>query len=181
MTLAKRVLSRLAAAVLALSALASVAQACPNYNNPTVFGSHTLNAGFLPDPYIRNLTAGGRVDLANCVPYLGPGFVVPTPDFRLFYRPNPNTGGSSPTGTLTFALQATSAVDTVLIVNAPDGSWHYNDDTRGWPTRAVPFTNNFDSSITFFSPLVGQYDVWTGSYNRSSNNPARLIVTEYTQ
>ena len=132
---------------------------------------------------------GGRIDLATCVPYLGPGFVVSRPDFRLQYRPSPS-GGTSPTGTLPFALQSPSAVDTVLIVNAPDGTWHYNDDTgvfsRGvntgrWPPRAAPLLNGFDSSITFVNPLVGQYDIWTGSYNRSSNNPARLIVTEYTQ
>ena len=180
MSFIKRLMSRAMVAVLALTATATVAAACPNWNNPTVFGSHTLQAGFLPDPYIRNLTAGGRIALRNCSPYLGPGFVVARPDFRLQYRPSP-TGGTSPTGTLTFALQATSNVDTILIVNAPDGTWYYNDDTRSWPTRAVPFTNGFDSSITFTNPLIGQYDVWTGSYNRSSNNPARLIVTEYTQ
>jgi hypothetical protein len=39
---------------------AASAQACPSYNNPTVFGSATLNAGFQPDPYVRNLTAGAR-------------------------------------------------------------------------------------------------------------------------
>ncbi|MEJ6391721.1 peptidase S1 [Gymnodinialimonas sp. 2305UL16-5] len=180
MNIFKRLMARVGVVALALAATASVAAACPNYNNPTVFGSHTLQAGFLPDPYIRNLTAGGRVNLANCAPYLGPGYVVSRPDFRLQYRPSPS-GGSSPTGSLTFALQSTSSVDTVLIVNAPDGTWHYNDDTRGWPSRAVPLTNGFDSSITFFNPLIGQYDVWTGSYNPSSNNPARLIVTEYTQ
>lgn len=181
MTIFKRLALYLGAIALAMSVSTPAALACPNYNNPTVFGSQTLNAGFLPDPYIRNLTAGGVVSLADCVPYLGPGWVVSRPDFRLFYRPNPNTGGTSPTGTLTFALQATSNVDTVLIVNAPDGSWYYNDDTQSWPTRAAPLTNGFDSSITFINPLLGQYDIWTGSYNRSSNNPARLIVTEYTQ
>ncbi|MEQ8365373.1 MAG: peptidase S1, partial [Roseicyclus sp.] len=141
---------------------AQIAAACPSYNNPTVFGSTTLNAGFLPDPYVRNLTAGGRVNLSNCSGGQWPGYVVTRPDFRLFYY------GSSPTGRLTFALEARSNVDTILLVNSPDGQWHYNDDYRG-----------FNSAIVFFNPLQGQYDVWTGSYNLSSNNPAQLIITEY--
>lgn len=141
---------------------AASAQACPSWNNPTVFGSTTLNAGFLPDPYVRNLTAGGRVSLAACTNGQWTGWVVTRPDFRLFYN------GSSPTGRLTFALESRSNVDPVLLVNAPDGSWHFNDDYRG-----------FNSAVVFFNPMAGQYDVWTGSYQQSSNNPAQLIITEY--
>jgi hypothetical protein len=44
-------------------------------------------------------------------------------------------------------------VDTILLVNTPDGNWHFNDDYRG--------TN---SAITFQNPMQGQYDIWTGSY-----------------
>jgi len=163
-------MSRLKSAFAALGAVvlftfgqtaAVSAQGCPSYNNPTVFGSMSLNAGFLPDPQVRNLTAGGTVNLASCFGGWS-GWVVTRPDFRLFYN------GASPTGTLTFALVSRSSVDPVLLVNAPDGSWHYNDDYR-----------SFDSAIVFTNPMSGQYDVWTGSYHRSSNNPAQLIITEY--
>lgn len=154
-------LGALVIAVAGTIGLAPAAQACPSYNNPTVFGQATIQANFWPDPYIRNLTAGGTTNLANCVPFLGPGWVVNRPDFRFFYS------GTSPTEQLTIALEARSDVDTILVVNAPDGSWHYNDDYRG-----------FNSAITFLKPLQGQYDVWTGSYNRSSNNPAQLVITE---
>ena len=153
----------LAAAGLALAALgfgAPAAHACPSYNNPTVFGSANIPANFQPDPWVRNVTAGGRVSLQNCG-FSCPGFVVSRPDFRFFYS------GTSPTGQLTIAIEARSNVDTILLVNTPDGNWHYNDDYRG--------TN---SAITFFNPLQGQYDVWTGSYTQSSNNPAQLIITE---
>jgi len=150
-------------AAMALSVAAfGAAQACPSYNNPTVFGSASLNAGFVPDPYLVNLTAGGTVDLATCTGGQWSGFVVTRPDFRLFYN------GSSPTGTLTFALEARSNVDTVILVNAPDGSWHFNDDYY-----------DLNSAVVFSAPMAGQYDVWTGSYTPSSNNPAQLIVTEY--
>lgn len=160
----KRALAVLAAAWLVTGGSAgdAQAQACPSWNNPTVFGSHALNAGFMPDPFIRNLTAGGRVSLSGCTNGQFTGYVVTRPDFRLFYN------GRSPTGRLTFALEARSNVDTVLLVNAPDGTWHFNDDYRG-----------FDSAVVFRNPQPGQYDVWTGSYQRSSNNPARLLVTEY--
>ncbi|MBF9036486.1 peptidase S1 [Rhodobacterales bacterium HKCCE2091] len=164
----RKILSRGRGVALALAALvlsAGLAQACPNYNNPTVFGTHTLVAGFLPDPYVRNLTAGGTVDLRTCGLPLGPGYVVSRPDFRLLYQ------GTSPTGSLTFILEARSNVDTILVVNAPDGSWHYNDDIN-------LSAGNTNSAIRFTNPLSGQYDVWTGSYSRSSNNPAQLIITE---
>ena len=156
-----KLLARAAAAAALVLGLGSAAMACPSYNNPTVFGSANIPANFYPDPYVRNVTAGGTTDLASCRPYLGRGFVITRPDFRFQYS------GISPTGRLTIALEARSNVDTILVVNAPDGSWHYNDDYRG-----------FNSAITFFNPLQGQYDVWTGSYNRSSNNPAQLIITE---
>lgn len=160
---AKHLLCALVAAgFLSTAAAGSVqAQACPSYNNPTVFGSMTLPAGFQPDPQVRNLTAGGTVDLSRCISG-AVGYVVTRPDFRLFYN------GTSPTGRLTFALEGRSSVDTVLLVNAPDGSWHFNDDYRG--------TN---SAVVFDNPMAGQYDVWTGSYTRSSNNPAQLVITEY--
>jgi hypothetical protein len=163
MTRLKHLLAALAAVVVAsLSAAGGAqAQACPSYNNPTVFGSASLNGGFMPDPYIRNLTAGGRVDLSRCISGAY-GYVVTRPDFRLFYN------GASPTGRLTFALESRSGVDPVLLVNAPDGSWHFNDDYRG-----------FNSAVVFTNPMSGQYDIWTGSYQQSSNNPAQMTVTEY--
>ncbi len=153
----------LSMAALAFGVSATVAAACPNWNNPTVFGQGTLNAGFLPDPIqVPRITAGGTQDLRRCFPGQGwTGFVVSRPDYRLFYN------GSSPTGRLSFQL-VSNATDTVMLVNAPDGSWWYNDDSNG----------TFNSTITFNSPLAGQYDIWTGSYNRSSNNRAQLWITE---
>jgi hypothetical protein len=160
MRLALRSITRLAALAALLVAAGGMAAACPSYNNPTVFGSANIQANFQPDPWVRNVTAGGQVSLQGCG-FAWPGYTVSRPDFRFFYS------GTSPTGQLTIALEARSDVDTILLVNAPDGTWHYNDDFRG--------TN---SAITFANPLQGQYDIWTGSYYRSSNNPAVLIVTE---
>jgi hypothetical protein len=153
-------LARLAAAAALLVSATGMAVACPSYNNPTVFGSANIPANFQPDPWVRNVTAGGRVSLQACG-FAWAGFTVSRPDFRFNYS------GTSPTGSLTIALEARSSVDTILLVNTPDGVWHYNDDYRG--------TN---SALTFTNPQPGQYDIWTGSYSASSNNPAVLIVTE---
>jgi len=159
----KRFLGKAVLAVAALGLSAGIAAACPNWNNPTVFGSGNLNAGFMPDPVrVPRITAGGTQDLTRCFPGQGWfGYVVSRPDYRLFYN------GVSPTGRLTFQLFSNNT-DTVMLVNAPDGSWWYNDDSNG----------TFHSSITFNNPMAGQYDIWTGSYNRSSNNPAELYITE---
>ncbi|MDG4650040.1 peptidase S1 [Roseibacterium sp. SDUM158017] len=160
MKIARRLLAGAGLAAMSLSLSAAAATACPSYNNPTVFGSANVPANFMPDPWVRNVTAGGTVSLQGCG-FSWPGFVISRPDFRFQYT------GTSPTGQLTIALEARSNVDTILLVNAPDGTWHFNDDYRG--------TN---SAITFTNPMQGQYDIWTGSYYRSSNNPAQLLVTE---
>jgi hypothetical protein len=139
----------------------AAAQGCPSWNNPTVFGAVTLDPGFLPDPNVVTLTAGGTVDLAGCIDGTA-GYVVTQPDFRLIYN------GTSPTGILSIALEASSNVDTVLLINAPDGSWHFNDDYR-----------DLNSALVFRDPMPGQYDIWAGSYDRSTNSPAKLIITEY--
>lgn len=156
----RRILAAASLGLAALTLAAPAALACPSYNNPTVFGSANIPANFMPDPWVRNVTAGGTVNLQSCG-FSFPGFVVSRPDFRFFYS------GTSPTGQLTIALEARSNVDTILLVNTPDGNWHWNDDYRG--------TN---SAITFVNPQQGQYDIWTGSFYASSNNPAQLIVTE---
>lgn len=138
--------------------IAGAATACPDWRANPTFGDIRLTAGFLPDPYIRNVTAGGTINMQRCFNGGYAGFVARAPDFDLYWN------GRS--GQLTFAVE--SSADTILLINAPDGSWHYNDDYRG-----------LNSAITFYQPLEGLYDVWIGSYDGSRRNPARLIITEY--
>lgn len=165
MTLISKFFKGLGMAALGLALGATAAVACPSWNNSTVFGQGSLNAGFMPDPIaVPRITAGGTQDLARCFPGQGwTGFVISRPDYRLFYN------GTSPTGRLSFELQS-NATDTVLLINAPDGSWWYNDD--------IAFGQNLNSRVTFENPMSGQYDIWTGGYNRTSNNPAQLFITE---
>lgn len=135
---------------------------CPNYTiGRTAFGQATMYAG--QGSYrVPRITAGGRYPLTNCFPGTGwRGYTITRPDFRFFYQ------GNSPTGQLTFALTS-PRVDTVLLINTPDGQWFFNDDSNG----------SFNSTLTFSPVLQGQYDIWTGAYNNSSNNQAEMWIYE---
>lgn len=135
---------------------------CPNYTiGRTAFGQATMYAG--QGSYrVPRITAGGRYPLTNCFPGTGwRGFTITRPDFRFFYQ------GQSPTGRLSFQLTS-NRVDTVLLINTPDGQWFFNDDSNG----------TFNSTLTFSPVLQGQYDIWAGAYNNSSNNPAELWIYE---
>jgi len=137
---------------------------CPNYSiQNTAFGEGTLQAGGAINPIrVPRITAGGRHALANCFPGTGwRGYTITRPDYRFFYQ------GTAPYGRITFSL-ISDATDTVLLINTPDGRWHFNDDSNG----------SFNSTLTFSPALQGQYDIWAGSYNLSSNNPAQLWISE---
>lgn len=148
----------LAALALAVTVVASPALACPDWQGRPHFGQIDLYAGFTPDPYVRNVTAGGTINMQRCFNGGYSGFVTTRPDFDLYWN-----GSSSQ---LTIAVE--SRADAILLVNAPDGSWHYSDDYRG-----------SNPAITFTNPAQGLYDIWIGSYDGSRRNPARLIFTEF--
>ena len=149
--------TKIAAFTAAVAFLAAPAMACPDWQGAPYFGQIDLSAGFQPDPYVRNVTAGGTQRLENCG-FDATGFVTSRPDFDLYWN------GSS--AQITIALE--SNADTILLVNAPDGTWHYSDDYRG-----------SNPAVVFNNPQVGLYDIWIGSYDGSRRNPARLIVTEF--
>jgi hypothetical protein len=134
---------------------------CPNWaTQHTAFGGTTLRAGFRSFRVPR-ITAGGRHSLSNCFGTNWRGFTITRPDYRINYQ------GNSPTGRLTFALSS-RATDTILLINAPDGQWYFNDDSN----------NSSNSILTFVPALQGQYDIWAGSFNNSSNNRAEFFISE---
>jgi hypothetical protein len=148
------------AAVTAVTAFATTAEAaCPNWQASPSFGQINLNAGFLPDPYRRRVTAGGGNNLANCSSVPGTGWIAVRPDFDLYY--------SAGAYNLTIAIE--SSVDTILLVNAPNGQWYYNDDSAAYGLGAA---------ITISNPQSGLYDIWIGTYNPGSGIPANLVITE---
>ncbi len=149
---ALKVLAQAAAALAGTGALA-----CPDWEGQPHFGEIPLSAGFEPDPYVMNVTAGGTHRLEDCGFNDATGFVTTRPDFDLYWS------GSSKQ--LTIAVEA--GADAILLINGPDQSWYYSDDYRG-----------ISPAITIHNPLEGLYDIWIGSYDGSRRNPARLVFTE---
>ncbi|MBF9031061.1 trypsin-like serine protease [Rhodobacterales bacterium HKCCE3408] len=155
-----RITPRLAFA-LGLLAAPAVAQ---DYTLTPAFGEIAITTGFMPDPAWVGVLAGGdivpeKIEAADGEPCVG--YIADAPDFRVHYT----AGDEFP-----FSLFVESEADTVLVVNAPDGSWHCNDDTNG-----------LDPAITFEDPQSGQYDIWVGTYApfQGDNFPwARLSITE---
>jgi hypothetical protein len=118
------------------------------------YGEVSLTGGFQPDPFRRDVVAGGSIDISQLGYY---GYVADAPDFDLRYVP----AGYR----LTIKVENTSA-DTLLLINAPDGQWHFNDDSNG-----------LDPAISFDAPLEGLYDIWIGSYDGNFSE-ATLVITE---
>lgn len=138
---------------------AGAAEACPNYNLRAAFGTINLPGGFLPDPYLRNVTAGGGYYLPNCG-FNWAGWVASAPDFQFSY--------SAAGYPLTIGIN--SAADTVILINDPAGNWYFNDDAGGaW---------GLGGAISFPNPTPGVYDIWIGTYYQASGIPGQLIITE---
>lgn len=141
--------------LLGLAALPASAQ---NPDGAPTYGTVSLHGP--PDPLIVRLQAGGRIDASR----LGAacrGFIAEAPDVRLAYR-----AGST---ALIISAVAETTTDIMLVVNAPGGSWHCNDDAR---------PGSLDPSIRFATPLSGRYEIWVGTRGGPTLHPARLEISE---
>lgn len=123
------------------------------------FGQVTLAPGFSPDPYSVSIRSGGTLDIGAME--LGPGCLGSgtfQPDFILQYAGDGDM----------LRLYVDGNGDTGLVVNAPDGSWHCNDDSY----------DGLDPTVTFQGAESGQYDVWVTSYSEGENVDGTLSITE---
>lgn len=150
---------------LALSLL-PVQGAAQDFALQPTFGIFTTTSGFLPDPNWISLLAGGSIFGEYDDSVTGnvcAGFFANPPDFRVHFAPGPE-GTPFP---LSFYVE--SREDTVLLINAPDGTWYCNDDSSG-----------LDPALTFDTAMEGQYDIWVGTYNPTEGDfpHASLFVTE---
>jgi hypothetical protein len=145
------------AAATAAAAVSGAAIAQDWTLNPT-FGQTTLSAGFAPDPYTVQITAGGNIDAGSSLGGACRGMIANAPDYRLQYN----------AGSLPLYIGARSNADTTIVVNAPDGSWYCNDDTNG-----------LNPMVSWGNPPSGQYDIWIGTYGSgSSMASATLTISE---
>ncbi|GAM98511.1 hypothetical protein U91I_02146 [alpha proteobacterium U9-1i] len=149
------------AAAAAICALAAPAYA-QNLNTGATgsYGQVRLTSGFTPDPHQTTLNAGGPIDAstsragAACT-----GYVTQRPSFSLRY-----TAGSLP-----LYLSTGSDSDTTLVVRAPDGSWHCDDDSGG----------ALNAAVRFDTPRSGRYQIWVGRFGSAGEtSPAFLNVSE---
>lgn len=134
--------------------LVAAALSAQDWQLQPTYGETELTAGFQPDPFEQSVIAGGAMDLAELGYY---GYVADAPDFDLRY-----TSGEYD---LTIRVENTTA-DTLLLINGPDGQWHFNDDSDG-----------LDPAITFSPPRDGLYDIWIGTLDGDYAD-ARLVITE---
>ncbi len=120
------------------------------------YGSHTLAAGFTPDPFTLAVVSGGDVAVKalrlgdNCL-----GFAAADPDVEMML--------DGARERITFLIAADD--DTTLIINRPDGSWSCNDDTNG-----------LNPALVFFDAAPGAYQIWIGSYAAATYDDATLYV-----
>jgi len=155
---AGRLLSVRVGALAVLVALAGIGAAYVAAQNPSLaptFGSVTLNSGFLPDPVVRNVVAGGTIqtNLGGVNTH-----VANAPDFRLYYT----------AGKLPLTIHVESAADTTLLINLPDGTWVADDDSGG----------NLNPLLKFARPQSGRYDIYVGTFAKGTAPQAALHITE---
>ena len=133
------------------------APAGPNVTAPARYATVDLRAGFLPDPHVVQVQAGGELDASvlggDCT-----GWIDATrADVTLNY-----TSGNFP-----LLFLAESGADTTLAVRAPDGTWLCNDDFQG-----------LNPGIVIQRPTSGEYRIWVGTYSQGRPEPATLRITE---
>lgn len=154
----KRFILALAVAFTALSASAPDTASAQNISSDPHYGRITLRGGFMPDPHVVKLTAGGSqtVNVGNgeCT-Y---GQVSQRPDVNLTYEGN---------GSRTLYIYAVSDDDITLLVNMPNASWRCDDDGLG----------NLDPVLVIRNAPSGLYNIWVGTYG-SEMTSATLYISE---
>jgi serine protease Do len=141
----------------------------PGTLDPTAtayYAEFALESGFSGDPWASDTTNAGSTDPVD-VGYLGGpcvGWANDIPDFELTYE----SSGFTAAVLRFFFIPDDPAEDTVLIVNATDGSWHCGDDSYGSVNPTVDFPN----------PSYGVYDIWLGTYEEGVLVAGTLYITE---
>lgn len=124
------------------------------------YGVYTIEAGFLPDPWIFPMYSGGDVDAGRQNLGVGcSGNVTSQPDLVIDWA----------TASQNLHIFFVGMDDTTLIVELPDGSYACNDDTVGT-----------DPSVNISNPAGGDYSIWVGTFGAANDYvPGYLMVTEF--
>lgn len=149
------------AGLFALAAAVAAPAFAQDFDADTTYGNLDLRAGFTPDPALVSLQAGGSIDASTRFDSCQ-GFIASAPDVRLNW--SGSTKGGSP-----IKISVVSNADTTLVVNAPDGSWHCDDDSG----------EDSNPSLTL-TPQNGRYEIWVGTYTSGETKNSVLSVSEVT-
>jgi len=145
-------------------------------------GTYELEVGFLPDPMVVEVEAGGGMagistiysGLVDGVTGVACGafYVGEAPTVRLNLAETSN-GTRYPFLRLFVDVPKGSGVDAALLLMQPDGVWRCRDDSRldGY-VGLMPIVDLTDVPS-------GTYDVWVGTYDRGVSKPAALFITSY--
>lgn len=110
------------------------------------YGTESLAAGFLPDPFYTLASGGGGITVGgdNLNDTCG-GYADPSPTFRLSW------GGRSTRLRFLFIPTLPEDADAALIVRTPSGEWVCNRDYAPGLLRPM---------VEFIEPETGDYNVW---------------------
>lgn len=139
-----------------------------NYLLPPNFGTDSLSAGFLPDPYWRVVIGGGSLPVASALRRTDEacgGYTTTEPAFAV------NWSGVSTRLSFLFAA-LNDERDPALAVRDPQGNWTCNRDFAGGYTRP---------QVAFVNPIPGTYTVWVSDELEPNRQLLGVIyVTEKT-
>jgi hypothetical protein len=152
--LAARRLALRLGVVAALAWLFAARAEAQNIELKPTYGSVKLKSGFRPDPFSRDVVAGGAIKTT-----LGGvrAYVANAPDFKLYYE----------AGDFVLTIYVRSKADTTLLINTADGKWVADDDGGGFPNPLIRFRR----------PKTGRYDIYVGTVGPDTA-PATLYITE---
>ena len=152
-TLLKSVLA--SAALFALPTLAA-AQACPSYAVSGAPLNYTAESAYIPQSV--GVVAGGTLNLSACGSIPGVGYIVENPDFTMQYT---DLGMGRQ-----LEFRVTAACDAVLLINAADGQWYFNDDANG-----------SNPALRLSVAPSGQYDIWVGTFDTMPCDASLTVET----
>lgn len=139
--------------------LAVSVQAVDWTEQPT-YGTVNLNAGFLPDPEVVSITAGGDYAASEAHQSCS-GYISNAPDVDLNYQ----------AGSHSLSLYVDSSADTTLVVYDADGNWHCSDDFASDAAGTNP-------GIVLSNPSSGNYNIWIGTYEVGEYPDVLLKISE---
>jgi len=120
----------------------------------------TLEQGFMDDPRLISVRAGGTADTSSLPLQCRDAAIDPRPDVRLNYR----AGSIFPLNIYAYSQTA----DLFLVVQLPNGRFTCNDDYSG-----------LDPAVLIDSPQSGTYNIWVGVFGEGVGT-GMLAISEFS-